>query len=57
MNEETTKGWGLAGVRGDFRRRSKVHLRDWTDGLHAKVAAATGFLFSPARPRPWHLAP
>ena len=57
MNEETTTGWGLAGVRGDLRRRSRVYLRDWTDGLHAKVAAATGFLFSPARPRPWHLAP
>lgn len=44
-NDDITVPWGLAGVRGDLRRRSPVYFRDWIDGFHAKVAAASGFLF------------
>jgi hypothetical protein len=36
---------GMAGVRGDLARRLRTYGSDWRDGIHAKVPAATGFLF------------
>lgn len=43
--DEGLMAHGLAGVRGDVRRRWRCYASDWKDGLHPKVGAASGFLF------------
>lgn len=42
---ESLDARGLAGLRGDVRRRAALYGSDWRDGLHPKAASATLFLF------------